>query len=415
MRIRGGWMAAVAALGMWSVAGGARAQVGYAMRGDTRPFQQWDSALHQTPRDAGDQGIVWHAGDVRIRPTLGFWVGRDDNVFLAPEARQEDTYLTVAPGVILIYGTEERNYITANYEFENTEYNDLKSEDSESHLFSLGTQLRARGYTLRISDQFRDTTDAIPETGERTDRTENTARASLDRQLTRRTGIEAHGFYETVDYAAAGYIDYDEYSVGADLRHRTWPNTHTTLGLDYGVVDVRGPARLGDADYVVAAAGLNGEPLARTRVQARVGYQWRDFKDPDTEAIEDWVGSVAVSQTFWRDSVAGVRVSRRFFPSLREEGGTRLATDISPYLQQVLVRDRLALALNGTYSTADFYDRAANETRSDDRWQVTGVLDWRALDLLTVGAGYTHERQESDLATREYTRNLAFVRALANY
>lgn len=398
------------------VAGAARAQVGYAMRGDTRPFQQWDSAFNATPQDIEDDGIVWHAGPVDVRPTLGVWAGRDDNVFLAPEGEEiDDTYLTIAPGLLLLYGAEDRNYLTFHYEYEDTDYSDLTSEDSESHLFSGGLQARGRGYTARLSEQFRDTTDAEPETGERVDRVENTLRGSLDRQLSRRTGLEAHGFYETVDYANARYVEYDEYSGGVDLRHQTWPKTRTRIGADYGVVDVKGDGSLGDAEYVESAVGLDGEPAERTQVQVRLGYQWREFDDPGTEAIEDWVASLGVSRTFWRDSVVGVRVSRRFFPSIQELGSTRVATDVSPYLQHMLLRDLLGVSLNGTWSMADFYDRAANETRTDDRWQATAVLDWQALNLLTIGIGYTHEEQESDLAEREYERNLSFVRALANY
>jgi hypothetical protein len=411
-RARAGWM--LAAASALALAPSSQAQVGYAMRGDTRPFHQWDSAFNTTPRGDTTDGLAWNPGPLDLRPTLGLWAGYDSNLFLDPDNESDDSYWTVAPGVLLLYGNEERNYLTLHYEFENTDYTDFDSEDYDSHLLSAGMQFKGRGYTTRLSEQFSDSTETVPETGNRVSRVDNTTRASIDRQISRRSGAEVHGAYELVNYDGSGFIDYDEYSGGLDLRHQTWPQTQLTVGADYGVVDVSGPESLGDATYVETAVGARGQPMARTEVIARVGYQWRDFED-DLVSIEDWVASIGASRTFWRDSVAGVRVSRRFFPSAVESGGTRVSTDISPYLQHTLLYDLLAISVNGTYAMADFYDPEGESSRSDDRWQLSGVLDWRAASMLSIGVGYTHEEQDSDDAEFSYNRQISFIRALANY
>ncbi|MCE9616183.1 MAG: outer membrane beta-barrel protein [Lentisphaerae bacterium] len=412
---RGGWLAiGLLALGLCSAPLAGRADVGYAMRGDARPFHHWDSMFNNTQDASAGQGLVWRAGDVDVRPTLGTWLVADDNIFLSHTNAVDDTYWTLAPGVVLLYGQADDNYLTANYEFENTDYADNSGEDFESHLFSAGLQYLARGYTTHVSDQFSQTTDTDPESAQRVKRLDNTADARVDRQISRRTGADVHGRYDVVSYDSDTYLDYNDVSGGLEFRHQTWPKTHLTLGGDYGRVNVKGDGDIGDADYVEAAVGLRGEPVSRTSVEARLGYQHREF-DADYDTIDTWVASVGAARTFWRESVAGVNISRRLLPSSQAEGLTRVPLTIAPYVQHEILRDRLALSVSGGYETADYYDANGKTDRSDERWYVTGLLDGRLHDALTVGVGYTREEQDADVMDDSYTQNLVFVRALVNY
>jgi len=389
-------------------------EVGYAMRGDTRPFHNWDSVFNEATRAVGGEGLVWQGGRAALRPHLGFWFGYDDNVFFDSANEVDDTYFTIAPGLLLIYGSEENNYVTANYEFEDTTYTDESSEDFSSHLASLGVQLRHHAFILHLSDQLSNTRDVEVESAERVERLLNTAQARLGRETHRKTSLEARGLYETVQYDASGFVDYDEYAGGLDVLHSTWPKTQLFVGGTYGVVNMKDDNVVGDADYVEVSGGIRGRPFTRTTVQGRVGYEHREFDD-DIESIDEWTALIGASRTLWRDSEVGVNVTRRLLPSSQVEGVTRVASAVAPYFQHILLHDLLAVSLNASFENTDYYDRVGETDRNDDRYLLTGILDLRVISWITIGGGYTYEEQDSNAEGASYTRNLVFVRALGNY
>ena len=395
----------------------ASADVGYSMRGDTRPFHNWDSAFNLSASendDNGTDGVVWDSDSFTFRPHVGMSVGYDDNVYLKPDNEIDDTYWSVAPGIMLIYGQEDDDYLSLNYEYEITKYTDEDVLDYDSHLLSAGVRLTPGLLDVHLSDQYTDSIDVNPETAKRTAREQNSEMLTISRFVSKKTTVVAEQRYDINNYKDDLYLDYDELWFGGWLYHRTFPKVSTFVGAGYGIVNMTDAGVWGDSDYFDCAFGAQGRVTAKTTVHARLGWEDREFED-DIDSIQDWTCLIGVSSRFSNRTYWGVDVSRSLNPSSSRAGYTRIPTVIMPSIRHILWKDSLSVSVSGAYELADYYGHHGEAQRDDKYWYITGVLDWHPQNLLTVGAGFTHAEQTSDIDEDEYSDNRMFFRAMLNY
>ena len=390
------------------------AEVGYSMRGNAQPFHNWDSTFNTSSREHFDDGLVLKAGAFGLRPHFGIWVGQIDNVYLDRNEGIEDTYLTIAPGLMLTCGSEEDDYLTLNYVYENTTYDKALDLDYESQLLSLGLHLLQGRFRIHLSDQFSDTTDTDPESAQRTSKMQNIEVLGISREVSRKTTFSVEQRYEIHRYQADDLLDYDEFWVGVRGQHQTFPKVSTHLSGGYGIVDMIDSAVIGDADYLEVNVGLQGRLTAKTALHAQGGWHRRTFED-EIETINEWVALVGLSSRFSSRTDWGIDLSRRLTPSSQREGVTRQNTAIMPSVRHILWRDRLAFSVRGAYEWADYYGPEGKMDRNDTYWYITAILDWHPTQPFTVSIGYTYAEQASDVEDGEYGQNHLFVRAMLNY
>jgi len=400
-------------LGM--VAFSASGQVGYSMRGDAQPFHNWDSPFNTSGSDASEDDWVIDLGAVEVRPHLGVWFVDDDNVDLDPGGGIDDTYLTIAPGIMLLWGNEGDDYISLNYVYEDVNYTDESRFDFESHLFSAAVRLLTGQYHIHLSDQFSETTDAEPESGQRTSQTLNVETLRLRREISRKTILEGQQRYEIHDFQDDRLFDYDEWWGGLRGYHQTWPKIRTHVSAGTGWIEMQGPDTLGDATYVEGSLGAEGRITAKSSLHAEGGWQRREFDDNEIETIDEWITTVGMSSRLSRRTDWSVDVVRRLTPSSQREGGTRVALGILPTVRHVLWYDRLAASVRGAYEEAEFYGLAGKADREDEYWYVTALLDWQPRQPFTVGLVFTHTEQDSGNDDSDYEQDRIMVRALLNY
>ncbi len=392
------------------------ADVGYAMRDDTRPFQNWDSAFNLSARDDSfDDGLALVLDKLTIRPTLGFTFGYSDNVYLRQSDEIDDTYYSVAPGVMLVYGSEEGQYLTLNYSYEMTKYFNEDLLDYNSHLFSGGLHLKPGKFQVHLQDQFSDSLEVDPETTRQTAKIQNTENFYANRYISRKTSFLLSQSYIINNYKDNHYLDYDELWVGGSLYHQTFPKIKTFGGVRYGIVDMSDANVIGDADYVTFDFGLQGRLTAKSTVHASVGIENREFKDKEKKSITDWVGLVGISSRYSSRTYWGIDVSRGLTPSSQRGGFTQLATTILPSWRHIFWRNRLSLSLSGSYELSHYYRPDGKEDRDDKYWYITSVLDWNVAKELTAGIGYTHTEQDSQIDEYDYVENRVFLRAMLNF
>ena len=392
-----------------------QAEVGYAMRGDAQPFNNWDGAFNSSASDSdGDNGFIFNSDSFSLRPHLSVSGGYDDNVYLAPANQIDDTYYTISPGIMLVYGSENDDYISLNYVYEVTKYSTEDSLDYDSHLFSLGLHLAPGKLRIHLSDQFENSTDVDPETSQHTARLQNIENLNISRFISRKTSLLASQAYIINDYEDDGFLDYDEFWLGGSVHHQTFPKVSTFVGGRYGIINMKDSNVIGDSDYVEADVGIQGRLTAKSTLHTQLGWQNRRFKD-DIEDINEWTGVIGLSSRFSSRTYWGVDASRGLTPSSQRGGYTRLPASITPTIRHILWRDHIALSLSGSYEIADYYGPQGKEDRSDKYWYITGILDWSPVSAFNVGIGYTYSKQESNFDEFEYEQNLIFLRGMGNY
>jgi hypothetical protein len=399
---------------LMAVGGDAFGEVGYSMRGNSQPFHQWDSAFNTSASDSVEEGFLMRARAWDIRPHVAVSAGYNDNVHLAVDEGVSDTYTTVAPGIMLLYGDEGDDYLTVNYAYELTEYANETTLNYDSHLVSMGVHMMLGQLQLHLSDQFSSTVVTDPETAELTTKLQNFEQFNVSRTLSRKTSFMIEQRYEIHDYETDDYIDYDELWLGGWFYHQTLPKIRTLVGGGFGTIDVSDSTIQGDATYGQVNVGLQGRVTAKTVAHVRGGWQIRTFED-DIEDVTEWTGLIGLSGRFSSRTYWGLDFARTLSPSSVREGHTRVANTVKPSIRHILWRDRLSASLSGAYVADEYYDVSAEKNSGNSYWYVTGVLDWHPTELATGGIGYTYTQQESDAGEAEYDQTHIFVRLMINY
>lgn len=410
----------------------ALAQAGTTTGVRSAAYNSWGGSFDASPYGAMDMADKTEVGKVLIKPHFGLWVTYDDNVYFENDNEVSDWSLTLAPGVLLLYGNPSHNYVSANYTFEWVQYQDETNMDYEGHHFGADGHYELAKSTLHVADRYTDTRVNQIENRDEIERQQNALTASVERYLSSKTSAGVDGLYEIHNYIDDAFIDYDEYRVGGRLYYRIYPKTDVFADAGYGWVDLDplSPGlnsdlssrhghqitdSYGDATYQQYSAGLRGELGRKTTASGRVGYETRTFDDDSIESIDTWVAGAGLATKFNGRTQGGVEVSRRIFPWTTIPGNSAVALSVSPYLRRQLYRNRVSGSVSVTYQDTDYYDPDGKMSKHDDSWQFTGMVDWRVRRNFTLGAGYSYTTYNSSEPDEDAERNRFIARAMYNY
>ena len=394
----------------------ARAEVGYSMRKDVRPFKNWGSAFNLSAKDITDeQGLAWASDKLKIRPTLSLGLGYMDNVYLSHDNEIGDEYYNIAPGIMLVYGSQDDDYITLNYSYDMTRYFDETVLDYDSHLFSGSVRMTPGAWVIHLQDQFSDSLDVDRETTRRTAKIHNSENLFISRPLSGKTAAVLSQAYMINDYKDDQYLDYDEYWIGGDLFYAAYPKLKLFGGLRYGIVDMKDSDVIGDADYLCYSVGAQGSLTKKTTMHARLSLQSRDFDDDRIKDIDEWTTVVGISSRYSALTSWGIDVGRALTPSSQREGHTQCSTTVTPFWQHLFWHRKMSLTVDGTYEWREYYDLPGKEDRDDRFWYINVVWDWNITKTVTAGLGYTHSRQDSDYDEYDYKVNDIYAHILLNF
>ncbi len=427
--IRTGLVCALFVVSFCMLAGTATGQATMSARGGGA-YDSWGSAYDMSAQVAAELGYSFPVGPFTVRPHFGLWAGYDDNVYLDEEEEVDDVFITLAPGLMVIYGNPSHNYVSVNYTLELPRYIDEDRANYESHHLSTDLHYESAKHTYHIGDRFMQTEVKDIEIGERVEKTQNVLSADIERMMSSKTSVGIQGLHEIHDYKDDSYIDYYEYRVGGRLYYRIRPKTDIFVDAGYGWVDLdplpddEATADLdlpagysssyGDAEYQEVSVGVRGKVSGKTVMTGRVGFHRREFDD-DIETIDDWVASLDTLTRFSSRFQGGFEVSRRLFPWLTVPGNTSVSTTLNPYIRYQLWRNRISLSGSVAYSIVEFYDAEGEQDREDKYWEYVGIVDWKSSKLVTLGIGYAYSEQESNRSGAESENGRIIARAMFNY
>ena len=251
---------------------------------------------------ASAQGLA--LGPFRLLPSLEFSIEYDDNILLTKDDKLDDIIFHIIPGVSL--ELPSRKYaIRLGYQADVLRYADNTDLDTVHHQALADARVNFNfGLGLRLTDRFLITDDfagfPVPELTERVERWENTLDVGADYTVRERYTFDINYRWFMVDYKDDpdfDQFDRDDHTIAGTFFYRVLPKTSVLGEINYNIVRYDEPAVAADRDSNAwrFLVGIKGDLTAKTSVQLRIGWEWRDYDNR-----QDWDGLVAEGSIIWK-------------------------------------------------------------------------------------------------------------------
>lgn len=390
------------------------AEVGYSASSNTQPSYRQGSNFVKRDHYLGDSSgddLRFRLGKWTLHPNFEFRGGHSDNVYF-DESYAADTYVTFAPGIMLVYGERGSDYIAMNYLYESTKYGKETDLNYNGHLFRLDLHFVPGRYQLNLSDRYSNKMERELETSEQVMRVQNVENLTISREISSKTSWMFDQRYELYGYEDDRFLGYSELWFGGYLFHQTFRKIRTFTGGGFGKIIMDDSDVVGNADYIEFNIGLQGLLFSKTQIYAMGGWQNRTFED-DIEAIQEWSLLVGLSSRLSHRTSWSLDVFRRLTPSSQHAGFTRVSTSINPEVRYILWKDHFSASIDGSYEVAGYYGHQGELDFDDKFWRVNGELDWHVLELCTLSIGCAYSWHDSGIDEEDvYDQTHLFVRAV---
>jgi len=251
---------------------------------------------------ASAQGLA--LGPFRVLPSLEFSIEYDDNILLTKDDKLDDIIFHIIPGISL--ELPSRKYaIRLGYQADVLRYADNTDLDTVHHQALADARVNFNfGLGLRLTDRFLITDDfagfPVPELTERVERWENTLDVGADYTVRERYTFDINYRWFMVDYKDdpdCDQFDRDDHTIAGTFFYRVLPKTSVLGEVNYNIVRYDEPAVAADRDSNAwrFLVGIKGDLTAKTSVQLRIGWEWRDYDNR-----QDWDGLVAEGSIIWK-------------------------------------------------------------------------------------------------------------------
>jgi hypothetical protein len=368
---------------------------------------------------ASAQGNI-ELGPFRILPSLELSGEYDDNILLTPNDEIDDFIWIISPG-LAIELPSRRYAARLGYRADILRYTENDDLDTVHHTILGDLRINfAGGLGLRLSDQFYITDEfggfPVPELTQRIERTENTLMAGGDYTVRERYTIDLSYKWFLVDYDESQFDDLDrqDHVVAAILFYRIMPKTSILGEANYQWIryETDAAARFKDSDGWRIKAGVRGDFTAKTTGILKVGWEWKDYKDPGQG---DWDGLILEGEVIWKyrePSELRLFAGRANLESLTDDIDVRrnnyYITNYGGVELRHFLTSRVILRARGLVGVNDYPDPAAvgqTDEREDFFYEVGLGVRYQIRTWLAVEAGYQHLVRDSNFNAFDYTDN----------
>lgn len=352
-----------------------------------------------------------HLGPVDLHPHLDFVAGYDDNVFLRRDGQQGDFSFVTSPGLQLVYGQSDRNFIALDYTAGFERFVRLTSQDANNQFVRLNGHFELHQLTLGVSHRFQDIKGPNTQIGARVRSLDNITNLDVEYRLSSKTSVGlGYGQY-LHDYNLAGLYDSREYVPHATLFYHITPKTDLFLQFAYGWVVVdQSPS----ATYQEVNVGLRGKITKKITGTARFGYQHRCF-DHTYGDINAFVAGLDLEAALTRRAALAFSFTRSVNPSPSLVGNSYEATRVEGKLTHRFPRKKVAVWIGGAYENDDYKQPVGLTDRSDDFFEASAGVTWDVTKWMQVGAEYLFWHNDSRLTELDFHRNLASVHVRVHF
>lgn len=358
---------------------------------------------------AAERLLEWPVGPFRVRPRVEVTAIYDSNVYLDEGETTDDSYVTISPGVMLIYGNEHHNYAYADYAFSVPTFFSEKDEDIESYTLTLFGHYEKGKTGSTVWYRLRDVREADTVVGSRVTKEQHVMGGSVERWVSSKTSVSGSGRYEDHAYDEPTYTDYEQVEGSVRVKWQALPKTAFFGQAAFGEVDVEDDERsYGDAQYTELSVGVRGRLRPKVGTVARVGWQVREFDERALDDVERWTASVKVDARVLAHLRAKLGVWSSLRPAVNAAGFTTVETRIEPALSRRIGSDRLIGTVAGFLGFVEYRgspdpvgpsstsSAAVYDGREDEYWGWSALLDWWMYEHVSLGAGFSYIENDSD-------------------
>ncbi|MCX7886316.1 MAG: outer membrane beta-barrel protein [Verrucomicrobiae bacterium] len=352
-----------------------------------------------------------HIGPVDLHPHLDFAIAYDDNVFIRRNNRQGDFSFVTSPGLQLVYGQTERNFIALDYTAGIERFLRLSSQDANNQFVKLDGHFEIHQLTIGLSHRFQDIKGPNTQVGARIRSQDNLTNIDLEYRLSSKTSFGI-GYGQYIhDYMLAGLYDSREYTPYATFFYHITPKTDLFLRFGYGWVIVN---RSPSAEYQQVDIGLRGKLTAKTTGTVRLGYQHRSF-DHTYGDIHSVVAGVDVETALTRRTALTLGFNRSVNPSPSIPGNSYEATRVDAKLTHRFPRNKVAFWIAGAYEHDDYEQPVGTVDRTDSFFEASAGIGWDVTKWMQLGAEYRFWHNDSRLTGLDFHRNVVMIHARVHF
>jgi hypothetical protein len=345
--------------------------------------------------------------DLSLLPRVTLAVSHEDNVFLDPENEEPNTSVSLAPGLLALWGRPAGNHVYADYGLSISLYeSESEVDDRPNHMLRLGTTYRSAKSQVQGQLGYRRIEKTDPVVGERVVQQNTIGDLGVEHRLTAKSSLGAVGRVERHDFELDAYIDYDRYYGGGRLYHRVSPKSEAFLQGGIGRDEPREETDAASAaDFTDLSLGVRGKQTPKFTTSGRVGYMWRRYDDDRRPAIGHWTASLGTRGSPFGLTTFGADLNADVRPAIDAAGLDVVDQNLVLSATRRLFVERLRGNASVTAGRIDYFGRAAApeedgggayDGRRDHYWGFQVGVDWWTKGRWSFGGAYSYMNRSGD-------------------
>ncbi len=347
-----------------------------------------------------------------LLPRVSLAIARDDNVFLDATNQTVGTTISLAPGLLAIWGRPADNHVYADYGLILPLYESEEGlNDQPSHLLRLGSVYRTGKSQIQGQVGFRRLEDVDTVVGARVAKRDLSADLGVEHRISGKSSLGLQGRAEMHEFDAENYLDYNRYYGAGRLYHRVSPKSQMFVQGGLGRDDPRQPEdRAAAADFYDLSLGVRGKQSPKFNAAGRVGYMWRRYDEESRDDYAHWIASLKAESapfglaTFTGELYADIR------PAVDADAVDVVDQGVVFGANRRLFSERLRGNASATFGQIDYSGGAVPEGggldgRTDRYWGFSVGVDWWSKERFSVGVAYSYMRRDGDVEGSAETRD----------
>jgi len=361
--------------------------------------------LLPTPRSIAGSMEDW---PIKFHPHLDLASTYDDNILIAHNDKLADFYFTISPGLELVHGDVEHNYVSLDYTEGSEHFLQHGSQNAENHYATFKTTYDFSRLKLTLTNPFQIETSPDFQVGTRVEEQKNLTDFSAEYLVNKYFSLGLLYHQELHHFLTAGEINYSVFQPGGVLYYHVLPKTDIYGEFDYGWVD----EQLGeDQRYWSGSLGIRGKITSKISGRIGVGYEDNEYSGSTTN-VETMVATVSLHGDLSPHTSADLTVERRIDPSVTVQDNSFTDTRVEFILNQKIYREKFLVQVGGFYERDDYNP---GQNRVDDVWQGRVGTRYIATKWLELGVAYHYQRDKSSENTFSFGQNVVTVDGLLHF
>jgi len=343
----------------------------------------------------------------------------DDNVFLSRNNEKDDFLVTLTPGASLKVPFED-NLLSLDYHVNINKYMDNTSQNGEDHYASADLGLNMRDITFNIYDNFSRVFERPSiEDVNRIKLQDNKAgiRAKLQME---RLGVQLG--YENFmrDYKSdPSYDAFDriEHTYSFMVTHRTFPKTELLFEYDFSQIGYDESVH-SDSNYHQILVGAKGSLTSKAEATIKLGYQIREYDQPDEPNFDTGVLYADITHTFSDKNALRLSLDRTAYESTYGTNNFYKVESVTAIFDHFFTPKLMGFFTGELQINS--YPRETTEgaetKKRQDKYYSTGVgLRHYLQKWFTLTLKLEHIIRDSNFDTFKYNENLITFSAKAEF